>query len=101
MTTWRDNARCKTVGFAVFDNDDDTTLDRKAKGVCGSCTVQASCLDDALALERGLPIDHRTGILGGLNPRERYNLDRARRRQDERQAARARQLQDLELAQAA
>lgn len=97
--SWRDDARCLTVGIEIFFYSANSlaakACDEDAKSVCQRCPVKAPCLDEAMGREGSAPAEERGGVWGGLTPRERHLLDRARRRQ----AAKEQQL--LELAAAA
>ncbi|MCY0904936.1 WhiB family transcriptional regulator [Arthrobacter sp. H14-L1] len=64
---WQTDALCaQTDPEAFFPEKGGSTRD--AKKVCGSCNVQAQCLEYALAN------DERFGIWGGLSERERRRL---------------------------
>lgn len=55
---------------APFFADDPT----EAKGLCATCTQRDACLDTALTYERGMRLDRRVGVYGGLTPQERHVL---------------------------
>lgn len=84
MTTWQDDARCRTVGIAVFFPDEDTTRGaltnayRQARTICDHCTVRTPCLETALTLEGAAPASNRAGIWGGTTPTERADTARER-----------------------
>jgi WhiB family redox-sensing transcriptional regulator len=82
--TWRDDARCRTVGIGIFFHSATskaaTACDREAKSVCQYCPVRQPCLDEAMAREGSRPTEERGGIWGGLTPRERHLLDRRNRK---------------------
>jgi hypothetical protein len=49
-----------------------------AKSICAACPVwvRALCLAEEMEAEHGQPAEFRWGIYGGLDPRERTELDR-------------------------
>ena len=66
---WQVSALCaQTNPEAFFPEKGGSTRD--AKKVCGSCDVQSTCLEYAIAN------DERFGIWGGLSERERRRLRR-------------------------
>ncbi|HEY7605678.1 MAG TPA: WhiB family transcriptional regulator [Actinomycetes bacterium] len=71
LEVWRERGACRAPGV-----DADTFFPDKgertwpAKRICRPCTVQAECLEYALAN------DERFGIWGGLDERERRRLRR-------------------------
>ncbi|WP_456574360.1 WhiB family transcriptional regulator [Blastococcus sp. SYSU D00820] len=70
--SWRLDALCaETDPEAFFPEKGGST--REAKRVCHGCSVQAECLEFALAN------DERFGIWGGLSERERRRVRLARR----------------------
>jgi WhiB family transcriptional regulator, redox-sensing transcriptional regulator len=67
MQPWYERAAClDTDADCFFPEKGGST--RAAKRICQTCTVQAECLDYALAN------DERFGIWGGLSERERRRL---------------------------
>lgn len=73
--TWMADANCRGVDVGLFFLDQGSTNDaEKARSICRSCDVQAECLAYALS------IGEAHGIWGGLTPRQRVRLRRARRR---------------------
>lgn len=78
---WHTAAACRDVDPELFFPDEDDCGDQvAAKAVCGSCPVQAACLDNIMFWERP---GARFGIVGGLAPRERHRLYRMTRRSGE------------------
>ena len=69
---WREDAACRGARPSIFYPDNEAD-ERRAKAVCGLCSVRQRCLDFALASAEP------DGIWGGLNSRQRRRLDRARR----------------------
>jgi WhiB family redox-sensing transcriptional regulator len=65
--SWEDQARCRKYDPEMFFAPGGRA-ERKAKGICGKCTVKTDCLAFAL--------DSRTefGVWGGLNGKERRGL---------------------------
>ena len=47
-----------------------------AQSLCRQCPVQLDCGEWAMRHERGLPVDERHGVWGGLAPADRARLDR-------------------------
>lgn len=80
---WTRDALCAQTDPDMFfpDKGGDT---RPAKAVCRRCPVTAECLDYALtyeAGEAGTPTSYaQVGVYGGLAPRQRRALVRARRK---------------------
>ena len=70
--SWREVAACAQTDPELWFPADGGN-GRRAKQICGGCPVQAECLQDAL--ESG-DVDH--GVRGGLSPRQRVKLLRAR-----------------------
>lgn len=85
MSTWRDDARCRTVGpeimFPTAQGDEGRRQIKAAKEICQYCTVQPQCLAYALGREGDSEAIARAGIWGGLNPRERARLTRTQRQE--------------------
>ena len=69
---WMSDANCKEYNPGVFFPSDGVGVDR-AKKICGSCAVQAACLEYALENR----IDH--GVWGGASERERKRILRRRK----------------------
>jgi WhiB family transcriptional regulator, redox-sensing transcriptional regulator len=71
---WQLDAACAGMETALFyqaDNERGASVrlrEKKAKAVCGQCTVIANCLRDALANNEPF------GVWGGMSPGERYRL---------------------------
>jgi WhiB family redox-sensing transcriptional regulator len=70
---WDDEAACRTADPTVFFERAGSLHD-EARRICGACSVRALCLSAALDAERGETAQHRYGIFGGLNGRERFAL---------------------------
>lgn len=68
---WQTDALCAETDPELFVPDKGGST-MEAKRVCASCTVREQCLEYALAN------NERTGIYGGLSPRQRLPLHRAR-----------------------
>jgi len=66
---WQEHSLCAYVDPDVFFPEKGGSS-REAKRICAQCTVQAECLEYALAN------DERFGIWGGLSERERRRLKR-------------------------
>ncbi|HEY0239577.1 MAG TPA: WhiB family transcriptional regulator [Friedmanniella sp.] len=78
---WREQAECRDVDPAVFEQDDRRTPTESdwahARTICAACPVRDLCLEDALSVEaRG----SRFGMRGGATPEERQSIYRARGR---------------------
>lgn len=70
---WRDDAQCREIGTDLFyPNDGDRWTALMAKGLCVRCPVRHECLE--FALETCEP----EGIWGGMSPRERMAMRRAK-----------------------
>jgi len=67
--SWEEFAACATFDPEIFFG---TTArdERRAKGVCGTCSVRKECL--VAALESGIDF----GVWGGMNERERRTIRR-------------------------
>ena len=79
MKAWRDKAACLGQ-HQLFDSNQPDDM-REAKTICGGwCSVQAECLDDAMAHEFG-PAAIRSGVRGGLDPDQRAALGRRDRKE--------------------
>lgn len=82
--SWKDDARCVTVGPAVMLPDGKgpelAVQISDAKAVCAHCSVRPECLELALALEGNDVAAARGGVWGGLDPDERAALARQRKR---------------------
>lgn len=66
---WQEEALCAYVDPDVFFPEKGGSS-REAKRICTQCSVQAECLEYALAN------DEKFGIWGGLSERERRRLKR-------------------------
>lgn len=81
--SWKDAARCITVGPAVMLPDGKgpryTANVADAKTVCAHCQVRPECLELALALEGNDVAAARGGVWGGLDPDERARAARRRK----------------------
>ncbi|WP_438489509.1 WhiB family transcriptional regulator [Streptomyces sp. S186] len=79
-TDWRTEALCAQIDPEIFAPDVcNAATVREPKSTCEVCPVKATCLEEALAEEQGLPPQMRGGIRGGTTPRERHAI--AKRRQ--------------------
>jgi WhiB family redox-sensing transcriptional regulator len=86
---WQQDAACRTVGFAAFvpvEGADPGEVYRSARPICAACPVATDCLEFALDQEGSSGYEGRTGIYGGLGPRQRYKLH-LQRQQDQQAAA--------------
>ena len=70
---WWDLGACRGLDASIFYPDDDEGAD-VAKAVCADCSVQAACLDYALAVRE------KAGVWGGATERDRRRMIRQRRR---------------------
>lgn len=85
---WMQSARCTEIGGDLWfpekkgDGSTGQNFTNQAKAICQTCPVRAECLDYALAYESGDMGTHTSyavaGIYGGLSPRERHKILRAR-----------------------
>ena len=78
-TTWRDKAACKGQSIVLFygfgeNEQQNERLEReaKAKALCFSCSVQETCLHEALT-------KREDGVWGGMSKYERKRLLRSNR----------------------
>lgn len=73
-----DAAACRGLNPRLFEpgpvSNASIAQAERARAVCANCPIQALCLDDALAAEKGEKAADRIGIRGGLDGRERYAL---------------------------
>lgn len=69
--SWAAEAACKGSKGSLFYSEDGAE-ERKAKAICGLCSVRVECLEFALASREP------DGIWGGLNARQRRRLMRER-----------------------
>lgn len=69
--TWRQRAACRGMDTSLFyaARGDNVSV-RLAKDVCDTCTVAASCLDEAL----GGGVWGDVGVWGGTTPKERRRI---------------------------
>jgi positive regulator of sigma E activity len=58
-----------------------------ARSLCAACPVRRSCLNTAMREEGGQSRTERSGIRGGLTPRQRHDLYVSRREQSRTGAA--------------
>ncbi|RPK80450.1 MULTISPECIES: WhiB family transcriptional regulator [Streptomyces] len=81
MENWRLHAACREedpdLFFPIGSTGPAVVQTAEAKAVCGTCPVQAACLE--WALENG----QDSGIWGGLSENERRALKRRSRRRAE------------------
>lgn len=73
---WVEHALCREVGPSLFERaDDDDTGGGHAyndgRKVCLLCPVRALCLDEAMRMEGDLHHSARTGMWGGMAPKQR------------------------------
>jgi WhiB family redox-sensing transcriptional regulator len=69
--SWRESAACRGANADLFFPERGAST-RPAKAICAACSVQAECLEYALAS------GERHGIFGGKAPRERRKMRRDR-----------------------
>jgi len=72
---WRDQAPC--VGDYLFDAESGADAQMAAR-ICHGCPVALDCLEAALSEETG-DSNNRSGIRGGLTPKQRVTIARRRR----------------------
>jgi WhiB family redox-sensing transcriptional regulator len=78
---WRESAVCAGVDPELFfPAKGDAYAASRARRICAACPVRMECLEDALQREAGRGFQSRHGIVGGLGPRKRYDLNVARRK---------------------
>lgn len=70
---WRERAACRHVPVEIFFPAVEHEAD-EAKAVCGTCEVQAPCL------EFSFEANERFGVWGGLTSQERRTLAARRRK---------------------
>ena len=79
MTTWHEDASCRTgydpTMWDTPNSDNITKANEYAIAVCGRCPVRTQCLTEALEAEKGTSTAGRWHISGGLTPVERARLD--------------------------
>lgn len=69
--SWQESALCAETDInAFYPETGDTAAVRRAKKICGMCSVKTPCLRYALTNE----IEY--GIWGGLTPKQRAALKR-------------------------
>jgi WhiB family redox-sensing transcriptional regulator len=73
---WVEHALCREIGPALFERADDDSPGGghrydDARQVCGRCVVRAQCLDEAMRREGGSSHEYRSGMFGGMSPRQR------------------------------
>lgn len=80
--SWTEDALCAQIDTECFFPDKGGST-RDAKRICRRCPVRRECLEYALAMEAGDGGVHTSygpfGIYGGLTPKQRRTLLRARR----------------------
>ena len=69
--SWQDFANCSGADQDLFFPERGAST-RKAKAICGACTVKGECLESAITQ------GERFGIWGGLSERERRKIRRQR-----------------------
>lgn len=78
MTDWRKNAECARRGLEseLFFPEKEGGIDFRVIEACRECPVIRECLEYALDIEHRSPLSqrYRTGIYGGMTPRQRTNL---------------------------
>lgn len=72
---WKEEAICLTVDPELFYPEESGGQWGEAKKVCLGCPVRRQCGAYAMESERGQGVKHRTGVWGGLTPRQRFDLD--------------------------
>jgi WhiB family redox-sensing transcriptional regulator len=80
---WKTQAVCRTVtdpevffpATVLGRNADD--VHAPARRICATCPVTVDCLSDAMDHERGMARFYRSGVWGGLSPRQRADLHRS------------------------
>lgn len=69
---WKNQAACRKMGVSLFYNKKSLSEKNIAKEICNKCNVKKECLAYALKTEKITIL--RSGIWGGLNPKERQKL---------------------------
>ncbi len=67
--SWREEASCKNTNVNLFFARYNSLETLQALAICKKCPVSLNCLQDVIHIEK-----IRTGIRGGLTPRERQML---------------------------
>lgn len=81
---WRDRAACAGQGdYPWFGGERDhgsQTIRREAEAadICAACPVVTECLTAALKVEGDGSVQLRFGVVGGMNPAQRYALSNGR-----------------------
>lgn len=87
---WRERAMCRDYPHKRGEVDpfdisrDDPEWD-VGKSFCHACPVKAECLEEALKEEGWKTVKYRSGLRGGLTPKERVNLKIRTARREKRQ----------------
>lgn len=76
---WRDHALCAGQDSGIWFPSRDPLAQSTARDWCNACPSRQACLEYALAMEAGHGEDRRHGIYGGLDGKERHQLQRRRR----------------------
>jgi WhiB family transcriptional regulator, redox-sensing transcriptional regulator len=76
MNDWRHRAECarRDLDFDLFFPEEEGVIDFRVIQACRSCPVRRACLEYALECEERSLRDFRSGIWGGMTPRQRTNL---------------------------
>lgn len=78
---WTTRAKCLDRPEDYCPGEDTEKLVERdeyaAAALCADCPVKAECLAQAMRDEKGKPLRLRTGIMGGLTPKQRQALELA------------------------
>lgn len=75
MTLDPEQMACVNSRTALFFPTDSTNY-AKPRRLCDGCSVRRECLADEMTYEAGQILGLRHGMYGGLNPAQRYSLER-------------------------
>jgi len=84
MSDWREAASCAQVGYPeLYFVEEHAGRGDYVEGrkICAGCSVQVECLEFAMESEGQRVSESRYGLWGGLDPLERAELARQRRKE--------------------
>jgi len=72
---WREQANCRGEDINIFflELGETTPQLKKALAICNACKVKQDCLD--YALDNSI----KTGIYGGMSPKQRFKYKKVRK----------------------